>query len=371
MRGPSSNHRVAFIVWPVKIPTSCLVLNFPTHASDALPPIAARMTGREVHDDSFNIEQLLERVEFVHSAATREWKKEEDELADMVEKLHEHMDAVADRYAEGKAQVDRCISIDTQRSENVKRKHEELIEEFRENFSSLVEPRSFFWRTLDKVGFYITLILSFTFVVPLTACYSKTLRFIRTRRRRFSNSRERPAWTTGHGEVEPDFVSSDFFGEGGLASLAVSPLRRTSSSLAGRRPQITKKVNASLSLNSLESKITVTKIRMEEQKSSDSSTGSDLNSAAAANGSRDDKVLNEFGSANGRRSRGSVNGREESVQSDSGVFLERLRDAELKSNGQCKKTKEDNIGWVRVDTEGWPESSNSTDFWSAFGDTGE
>lgn len=323
------------------------------------------MTEHESKLDEFCIERLLERVELVHSAASNsKWKKEEDELADMVENLHEHMESVANRYTEAKARIDRYISVDTQRSENVKRKHEELSEEFHENFSSLVEPRSFIWRTIDKVGFYITLILSFVLVVPLTACYSKTLRFIRTRRRRFSNSRRRPAWTTGHGEVEPDFVPSDFFGEGGLAHMAVS--RFSSGSVASLPVQNEEKHDRNLSRVSVHAKIPEAKTITSEQKSSDSSPSSDPNSASAINTLNENKVVNGFNNINSRRLRHTLDVGEKRV------VPETLREkVETNPIRRPQKTKRDNDGWMQLDSEGWQESSNSTDFWLAFRDTGE
>eukprot|EP00171_Calliarthron_tuberculosum_P017516 IDg17516t1 len=162
-------------------------------------------------DVGCDLHRALERAEFVNAAVQRIRLHDED-LDDMVCGLPRRLAEMVDKHAKGDARLDRLVAHDTQRSEQAKRMHEELDEEFREFRAwNVLEPRSWMWRTMHKLGFYLSVILSFL------------------RRRRASASRRRPAWTTGHGEVDPDFVSSDFFPEGGLARF--NPLRVSSGSL--------------------------------------------------------------------------------------------------------------------------------------------
>lgn len=227
-------------------PTDRLPLIDALPPTDGLPPLPARAgsssrsPGAPSVGDSASVVDLeadlvgelqraLERAEAVEAAVQR-IRAQDDELDDMVCGLPKRLAELVDKHAKGDARLDRQVAHDSQRSEHTKRMHEELDEEFREFRAwNVLEPRFWIWRSLYKLGFYLSVILSFLFVVPFTALYSKTLRFFRNRRRRASSKPRRPAWTTGHGEVDPDFVSSDFFPEGGLARF--NPLRLSSGSL--------------------------------------------------------------------------------------------------------------------------------------------
>lgn len=190
----------------------------------ALPPLPVRAGGAEYE----GLERVVRRADAVEYEA-RALRTKDDELADMVTGLTQRLHELVRKSEAGEEKLDRLVEYDSQRSGQTKRMHEELEDEFREfNNWHVLEPRSWMWRTLYKLGFYVSVLLSFMFVVPFTAIYSKALRF-KNRRLRASSRRERPAWTTGHGEIEPDFVSSDFFPEGGLARL--NPLRLSSGSL--------------------------------------------------------------------------------------------------------------------------------------------
>lgn len=113
-----------------------------------------------------------------------------NELADRVSELAQRLTELVQKHTEEDQRLDRMLAFDTQRSEEVKRRHEELISDFTEfNNWYAVEPSSWIWRMLQNVGFYLV----FAIVVQITALYSKISQLLRNRQRRRPRNARRAA----------------------------------------------------------------------------------------------------------------------------------------------------------------------------------
>lgn len=180
-----------------------------------------------------HISRLLERTNAVAQCISAEVDKE-NELVEIVEQLLSQVASDANKRKEEDRRMEHRITMDSSRSSSAKLLHEELTEEFMEFCKwHFVEPRfNIVWRALNKIGLYLRVFLSFIFVFPFIAIYSKALRFfrrrIRVKRSNSNHSGGRPGWTIQRphesGTTDNDFGT-------GLSQLVSNPLRFSGHSL--------------------------------------------------------------------------------------------------------------------------------------------
>lgn len=171
-------------------------------ASDGLPPLPGRAPAAAA---SGQLSGLISRTDAV-VARLRAASERENELAERVAHLASRLAEVVEKHASADKRLDELLEVDTQRSEDVKRRHEDLSREFSEFKAwNVLDSKSWIASVVGKVAIFVGSALSFLFFLPFTALYSKTLRFFRNRRRRGSPAARRPPWATGSGEIGTDF----------------------------------------------------------------------------------------------------------------------------------------------------------------------
>lgn len=134
---------------------------------------------------SSDMEELLANVSLrigdMNSAVDAAHAREID-LSGRVADLARLLDELVEKHSETDERLAHMLEVDTQRSEEVKRKHEELAS----NFGGIraVQTSPWGWAYLSKLVFYVSVALSFLFVSPFTALYNVIARTWRRKERR-------------------------------------------------------------------------------------------------------------------------------------------------------------------------------------------